>query len=137
MTIGERILKLRTDNNVTQDELALKINVSRQTIYKWENNVVLPTVDNIVLIADFFNVTTDFILKSDSNKKKNKTLTKDIFVISLTLLCGLLLSFFTWKRVYDTQTSSFNVSIYTLFVFYLVITILVILFYFVFRKKSK
>src|SRR5574344_82480 len=132
MTIGERILKLRTDNNVTQDELALKINVSRQTIYKWENNVVLPTVDNIVLIADFFNVTTDFILKSDSNKKKNKTLTKDIFVISLTLLCGLLLSFFTWKRVYDTQTSSFNVSIYTLFVFYLVITILVILFYFVF-----
>ena len=42
MTIGEKIRTKRQEKGLTQDELAYKCNVSRQTIYKWENDIALP-----------------------------------------------------------------------------------------------
>ena len=62
MTIADKIKKLRKDNNMTQEDLAEKLNVSRQTISKWETNIVIPDADNIVSICKLFNITTDELL---------------------------------------------------------------------------
>ena len=62
MTIAEKIKQLRKDNSMTQEDLAEKLNVSRQTISKWETSVTIPDADNIVAISKLFNITTDELL---------------------------------------------------------------------------
>lgn len=76
MTIADKIKKLRKDNNMTQEDLAEKLNVSRQTISKWETNIVIPDANNIVSICKLFNITTDELLdyKIDQFKRKNNLL---------------------------------------------------------------
>ena len=62
MTIAEKIKQLRKDNSMTQEDLAEKLNVSRQTISKWETSVTIPDADNIVAISKLFDITTDELL---------------------------------------------------------------------------
>ncbi|AET69303.1 putative transcriptional regulator [Desulfosporosinus orientis DSM 765] len=65
MTLGEKIQSLRKSNNKTQDELAEILGVSRQALSKWENGTSNPEIDKIVLISNYFSVTTDYILKNE------------------------------------------------------------------------
>ncbi len=62
-SIGERIYELRKQNNLSQGDLAEKLDVSRQTISKWENNSSLPELEKIIALSEIFSVTTDFIIK--------------------------------------------------------------------------
>ena len=59
MTIGEKIKSLRLAQNVTQEKLAEYLNISYQSVSKWENNNALPDISLVVPIANFFGVTTD------------------------------------------------------------------------------
>jgi transcriptional regulator with XRE-family HTH domain len=61
-TLGERIAQLRKDKNLTQSRLAQKLSVNRATLSNWEIGRALPDVNMLVVIADFFNVTTDYLL---------------------------------------------------------------------------
>lgn len=63
MTINEKINILRRDAGMSQDELAEKLDVSRQSISKWESGKVLPDSDKIIALSEIFGVTTDFLLK--------------------------------------------------------------------------
>ena len=66
MTFGNILKKLRQDNNMTQDELAKKIDTSRSNIANYENGKNMPSVDILEKIAKLFDCTTDFLLgKSD------------------------------------------------------------------------
>ena len=56
MDIGTRIKKCRENQNVSQDELALKIFVSRQTISNWENNKSYPDIKSLIMLSNIFNV---------------------------------------------------------------------------------
>ena len=56
MLIGKNIGFLRRSFNLTQDELASKISVSRQTISKWENGEVVPDSVNLIELSNVFNV---------------------------------------------------------------------------------
>ena len=69
---GNRIKALRRKMNLTQEELAERLNVSFQTISKWETNVSLPDVTMFPLLANFFNVTTDELMGIDLAKKQAK-----------------------------------------------------------------
>ena len=60
-TFGERLRELRQVKDVGQVELAVKINVSKGTISLWENNLREPTMSNLVALADFFEVTLDYL----------------------------------------------------------------------------
>ena len=60
--IGDNIKKYRRENNISQEELAEKIGVTRQSISLWETNQTQPTIDNIVAIAKIFNLSTDDLL---------------------------------------------------------------------------
>jgi transcriptional regulator with XRE-family HTH domain len=59
MTIGEKIKHLRQKNGITQEKLAEYLNITYQSVSKWENNIALPDVTLIVPLANFFGVTTD------------------------------------------------------------------------------
>ncbi len=60
---GERIYDLRNRNNMSQGDLADRLDVSRQTISKWENNMCLPEAEKLLLLSEIFGVSTDYILK--------------------------------------------------------------------------
>jgi len=72
MTIGEKIAQLRTEINISQEELAEKIDVSRQSISKWEMNQAMPQIDKILVLCDLFNISADELLRNEINlKRKN------------------------------------------------------------------
>lgn len=64
MNFSEKILTLRKANNLTQEQLAEKLDVSRQSISKWESGQATPELEKIVEMSALFNVTTDYLLKS-------------------------------------------------------------------------
>ncbi len=63
MEVSEKILKLRKANNLTQEELAEKLDVSRQSISKWESGQTIPELEKLVALSEVFQVTTDYLLK--------------------------------------------------------------------------
>lgn len=63
MDLSEKILKLRKANNLSQEQLAEKLDVSRQSISKWESGQSIPEVEKLIMIGNIFNVTTDYLLK--------------------------------------------------------------------------
>ena len=70
-TVGSTIRELRKNKNLTQEELAEAINVTPQAISKWENNVGLPDISQIIPLATFFGVSADIILGiSDNNRNE-------------------------------------------------------------------
>ena len=76
MDIGEKIKALRKSNNKSQEELALDIGVSRQTVNKWETNKAQPSTENLLLICSIFEVSADYFLDSEkieSEETKDET----------------------------------------------------------------
>ena len=61
MSISEKIYALRTKRGVTQEVLAEKLAVSRQSVQKWESGVSLPTIDKLITMATIFNVSMDYL----------------------------------------------------------------------------
>ena len=66
--LGDNIRKHRKLNNMSQDELAEKLNVTRQSISLWENGQTQPSLENIVALAKLFKVSTDELLVSDKTE---------------------------------------------------------------------
>lgn len=103
MNIAYRIQNLRKTKGLSQEELAEKIGVSRQAVSKWESDQSMPDLDKIIIISEYFDVTTDFILKGVENPPKavesNKNnITSQILYIASTafLAIGLLTAFGGW-----------------------------------------
>lgn len=95
MNVGTNIAKFRKEKNLTQEELASKINVSPKTISSYENNRNLPSIETLLLLSQELDVTIDEIIgktvedKIDTKKKYDKQRKKSlliIFAISLFLL---------------------------------------------------
>ena len=63
--LGARIKELRKEFGLSQVELALRMEVTKQTISNWENENIQPSVDMLVGLANVFNVTTDYLLGLD------------------------------------------------------------------------
>lgn len=67
MLFNEKLKMLRKENNLTQEELAEKLNVSRQAITKWESGDGTPDIENLKQISILFNTTIDELIKEDIN----------------------------------------------------------------------
>ena len=63
MNIADRIQQLRKSKGISQEELANSIGVSRQAVSKWESAQSAPDIEKIILLSDYFETTTDFLLK--------------------------------------------------------------------------
>ena len=69
MEFGEILRELRTDKRLTQPQLAKEIGVSKGIISCWETGMSEPTASNIIKLAKFFDVTTDYLLGLSVNIK--------------------------------------------------------------------
>lgn len=69
MTTGEKITKLRKDGGLTQEELAEKLNVTRQSVSRWESDSAFPETDKLVALSRLFNCTVDYLLKYDDKER--------------------------------------------------------------------
>lgn len=63
MSIADRIQQLRKSRGISQEELAEKAGVSRQAVSKWESGQSTPDIEKISLLSDFFETTTDYLIK--------------------------------------------------------------------------
>ena len=106
MNIADRIQNLRKLKGISQEELADKVGVSRQAVSKWESEQSFPDIDKIIIMSDFFNVTTDYILKGIETKEHTNKITANanIFVIAATALnfIGLMASSAVWHEKQDS-----------------------------------
>ena len=76
MTLGEKIYKLRTKRSMTQEQLAEKIGVSRQSVSKWETDCAIPDIEKLKLLAEIFEVSITELLgmecEEDTKRKDEK-----------------------------------------------------------------
>ena len=72
MKLAEKLFELRKEKGWSQEKLAEQIDVSRQSISKWESGQVLPEIEKIIELSKIFQVTTDYLLL-DENSEKGST----------------------------------------------------------------
>lgn len=65
MILADKIIRLRKKNGWSQEELAEKLQVSRQAVSKWEGAQSVPDIDKILMLGRLFGVTTDYLLKDE------------------------------------------------------------------------
>ena len=65
MILADKIILLRKKHGLSQEELAEKMNVSRQSVSKWEGAQSIPELEKILLLSNLFGVTTDYLLKDE------------------------------------------------------------------------
>nr|WP_308741977.1 helix-turn-helix transcriptional regulator [uncultured Anaerocolumna sp.] len=102
MNIAERIQNLRKTKGISQEELANEVGVSRQAVSKWESGQSTPDIEKIIIMSDYFEVTTDYLIKGIVSKKEEleKKLDAGIFSIVGTAFnfIGLIISIMTWHE---------------------------------------
>lgn len=102
--IADRIQRLRKSRGISQEELADRLGVSRQAVSKWESRQSTPDIEKILLLSNFFETTTDYLLKgieavpggSVSAKEKPNA---ELFAIAGTAcnFIGLIVSAAVWR----------------------------------------
>lgn len=66
--ISKKLRNLRKDFNISQVDLAAKLGVTKQCVSNWENDNILPSIEMLVKIAQYFNTSTDFLLGLNNDK---------------------------------------------------------------------
>ena len=69
MTLGNKLAKLRRENNYTQEQLADVLGVSRQSVSKWESDIAFPETDKLIQISKIFNCSLDYLLKDSEEDR--------------------------------------------------------------------
>lgn len=95
MNIGTKIIEIRKQKNMTQEDFAKIFHVTRQTVSNWENEKSYPDLQTLVQISNEFNVSLDTMLKEDMNMVKkidNYKIYKKIFIglIACILAAGVI-----------------------------------------------
>ncbi|WP_368791357.1 helix-turn-helix domain-containing protein [Companilactobacillus farciminis] len=113
MDFGAQMKKLRTSRELTQEQVAQKLNVSRQTISSWENNRNLPDLEMVVLIARIFNISLDNLILGDptmTNKLvkdgSDMKRTKWNLYFSLSMIVAGIISFLLFRLIGSTVDSN-------------------------------
>lgn len=100
MNLADRIQSLRKSKGISQEELADQIGVSRQAVSKWESEQSLPDIEKIILLSDYFDVTTDYLLKGIEPLKEGENGIIDARILtsvgSAFNFMGLIVAIFIW-----------------------------------------
>mgnify|MGYP002545968568 FL=1 len=84
--ISEKIRKLRKDFNISQVTLAKELGVTKQCISNWENDNILPSIEMLIKIAKYFNVSTDYLLDISPDNYVDVTGLNSIQIAHLKLI---------------------------------------------------
>ena len=80
MNLSEKILKLRTARNMSQGDLAEALDVSRQSVSKWETGQSMPDLDKIIKLADLFEISVDELVREGGPTELPETESKVVYV---------------------------------------------------------
>lgn len=117
MTLGQRIYQYRRANNLSQEDLAESLNVSRQSVSKWETDGSVPDLDKMVALSELFGITLDELVKGEeppprkqeiaspaelplsprSDPYRRTKLIVGAILLSLALAISLIVILFTWN----------------------------------------
>ncbi len=89
--IGENISSLRKANNLTQQQLADKINYSNKAVSRWENGECLPSVETLSELCEFFGVDFEYIIKRHTEPVKAQKLRTNVNKFAILLLTCLII----------------------------------------------
>ena len=89
MTFSEKLYTLRKSKGLSQEQLAEKLNVSRQAVSKWESAAAIPETEKLIAISDFFGVSLDYLIKDTSLQEATSTQSSSK---KQSMLPGLVLS---------------------------------------------
>ena len=105
MGFSEKLQKIRKDNNITQEGLADKLNVSRQAVSKWESGSAYPDTEKLIQISKIFNISLDELINDniDIDKSKNNNTKKLDFMAIINQVLDFISKsinmFFTMKLI--------------------------------------
>ena len=85
MILADKIIRLRKKNGWSQEELAEKMNVSRQAVSKWEGAQTIPDLEKILKLGELFGVTTDYLLKDEIENEEYTDGVSDPGIRKITL----------------------------------------------------
>lgn len=73
-SFGERLKKVRIDRGLRQEDIGAIVHVGKSTVSQWENNIHVPDIETIVKIANYLNVTSDYLLGLSDNPTPIETI---------------------------------------------------------------
>ncbi len=117
--LGEKILKMRKEHNLSQEQLAEKLNVSRQTISNWENGKFYPDIDGLVNLSKCFNVSLDNLLSNDDKvldylKESTDIVKSNRNVLNAIILNIVLIIVFVIMGIVFEQSAFIVIIIFTI-----------------------
>lgn len=141
MNIGKKLRDARCAANMTQESVAEKIGVSRQTVSNWENNRSYPDIVSVIRLSDLYSVSLDILLKEDKEMinylkentdavKSRRQLSKIILVVSYLVVWALLIVLF-WCFLDPGDAMG-----YALLAFYVVLPVITIIISFFIGKDD-
>lgn len=89
--LNEQIKTLRMAQNISQVALAKKLGVSKQSVSNWENNNIQPSIDMLMKIAAFFDVSTDYLLGTEQKQTISTAGLDDVEISHIKLLISDLI----------------------------------------------
>lgn len=88
---GDKVKSLRLSHNLSQVQLAEQLSVSKQTISNWENNNILPSIEMLISISEYFSVSTDYLLELNECKYIEVTGLSDVQLAHIQqIICDIL-----------------------------------------------
>lgn len=73
-----RLRELRIQSGLTQNDIATKLGVSGQTILNWENGIYEPKINQLIQLADLFNVTVDYLIERPNMPSQSDIVCKEL-----------------------------------------------------------
>ena len=126
-TIANNLISLRKQHNLTQNELAEKLNYSDNTISRWEHAEITPSIETLAQIAEIFDVSIESLLKENVTKTiEIDAKTNKIKKLSTILLCVSLVWFAAIIAFFYLETF-FNITSWTIFIWSVPLSCIVLL----------
>ncbi len=128
MKLATRLKQKRNELQMTQEEVAEKIHVSRQTISNWENGRNLPDINSLVLISEIYAISLDELMKGDPRmvKQLDKKIKKGNYFYFLAVLSGIFILLTIFHMISPGEFTATLLFFGTLIIVFLV-AILIIL----------
>lgn len=144
MSLGKRLMELRKSKQLSQEDLAEKLNVTRQTISKWETDQSLPECDKIIPLAKLFNISADELLtgkkqKEETEKNTTQDQQENKKKRTIGLVSGILLYFLSviWIMISVPVLKMNPIIASALFLFICSIATCIIIYSKIMYKKEK
>ena len=104
MKFNEKLVNLRKKHNLSQEQVAEKLKVARQTISKWELGETTPEMDKLIMISELYNITLDELMKEENEGKvindPNNTNSQKLAGMTIKILKGIGIFFLIVSILY-------------------------------------